>query len=105
MKKIEIVIDGQSYPCTPTMGAMVRFEKETGRDISAIDTGKISDLCTYLYCCVAAASNKEGKEFNMSFEDFADRLTPEDMAEWNKAISADTAPEADDDEKKTANRP
>ncbi len=89
------------YYCCP-----IKLEKETGRDISAIDTGKISDLCTYLYCCIAAASNKEGKEFNMSFEDFADRLTPEDMAEWNKAISEDYAVEADDadDGKKTGNR-
>lgn len=89
MKKVEITIDGESYPCTPTMGAMVRFEKETGRDISEINPGKVSDLCMYLYCSVAAAANKSGKTFDMSFEDFADRITPDDMAAWNNAISTD----------------
>ena len=31
MAKIEVTINGAKYPCRPTMGAMLRFKKETGK--------------------------------------------------------------------------
>lgn len=89
MKRIEITINGEAYPCSPTMGAMLRFKQETGREITEIDGSSFTDLCTYLWCCVISASKREGKEFNMSLLDFADGIAPEDMAAWNEAISAD----------------
>ena len=48
MKKIEITINGKAYPCRQTMGAMLRFRQETGREITATDGG-LSDMCTYLH--------------------------------------------------------
>lgn len=69
------------------MGAMLRFKQETGREITTIDAGSISDLCTYMWCCVASASKREGKQFDMSLMDFADSISPEDMAAWNEAIN------------------
>lgn len=86
MKRIEITINGTAYPCSPTMGAMLRFKQETGREITEIDPASISDICTYLWCCVMSASKREGKTFDMALLEFADSLTPEDMMEWNKAI-------------------
>ena len=95
MKRIEITINGTAYPCSPTMGAMLRFKQETGREITEIDPTSFTDLCTYLWSCVASAAKREGKPFDLSLMEFADSLTPEDMAEWNTAITKDA--EASDD--------
>lgn len=89
MKRIEITINGTAYPCSPTMGAMLRFKQETGREITEIDPTSFTDLCTYLWCCVVSASKREGKPFDLSLMEFADSLTPEDMTEWNAAITAE----------------
>ena len=89
MKRIEITINGTAYPCSPTMGAMLRFKQETGREITEIDPTSFTDLCTYLWCCVASAAKREGKPFDLSLMEFADSLTSEDMMEWNAAITAD----------------
>lgn len=78
------------------MGAMLRFKQETGREITTIDAGSLSDLCTYMWCCVASASKREGKQFDMSLMDFADSISPEDMAAWNEAINGN--PTQKDDE-------
>lgn len=91
MKRIEITVNGEAFPCSPTMGAMLRFKQETGKEITQIDPSSFTDLCTYLYCCVVSASKREGKSFNLSLMDFADAITPEQMEEWNQAL----APEAD----------
>lgn len=93
MKRIEITINGTAYPCSPTMGAMLRFRQETGREITEIDPTSFSDLCTYLWCCVASAAKREGRQFDMSLMDFADNLTPEDMTQWSEAIKGEDEPE------------
>lgn len=95
MKRIEITVNGEAYPCSPTMGAMLRFKQETGREITEIDPTSFTDLCTYLYCCIASAAKREGKPFDLSLMEFADRLTPEDMAEWNEAILTAAKPDND----------
>lgn len=95
MKRIEIIINGEAYPCSPTMGAMLRFKQETGKEITEIDPTSFSELCTYLWCCVASAAKREGKAFNLSLMDFADNLTPEDMEAWNKSITADASENPD----------
>lgn len=86
MKKIEIIVNGKAYPCAPTMGAMLRFKHETGREITQIDGGSFEDLCVYLWCCVVSASRREGIEFGLSFMDFADSITPEDMEAWSQTV-------------------
>ena len=86
MKRIEITVNGIAYPCSPTMGAMLRFKQETGREITQIDPSSFTDLCTYLWCCVASAAKREGKSFDYTLMDFADSLTPETMAEWSTSI-------------------
>ncbi|WP_290100537.1 hypothetical protein [uncultured Muribaculum sp.] len=104
MKRIEININGTAYPCSPTMGAMLRFKQETGREITEIDPTSFSDLCTYLWCCVVSAAKREGKPFDLSLMEFADSLTPEDMTEWNEAITAEAEPRGDADGEKKRKR-
>lgn len=103
MKRIEITVNGTAYPCSPTMGAMLRFRQETGREITEIDPGSFSDLCTYLWCCVVSAAKREGKPFDMSLMDFADCIDPADMAEWGQAVaqSRGDGGDAADGEKKS----
>lgn len=102
MKRATITIDGKAWPCSPTMGAMLRFKQETGREITEIDPSSFTDLCTYLWCCVVSASKREGVAFELSLMDFADRVSPEDMSEWSQAIAAPTeAGSGADSEKKS----
>ena len=86
MRQLTIEIEGKKYPCRQTMGAMLRFKQETGKDVSEIGNG-FSDLCAYLYCCVASASKHDGIAFEYSLMDFADSLTPQDLEMWTDAIS------------------
>lgn len=87
MKRIEVIINGEAYPCSPTMGAMLRFKQETGREITEIDPKSFTDLCTYLWCCVVSASKREGKAFDLSLIDFADSISPDDMNRWSEAVA------------------
>lgn len=85
MAKVEITINGVAYPCRQTMGAMLRFKQETGKEATEINPGSFSDLCTYLWCCVKSASKADGIDFNLSLMDFADNVTPEEATEWAEA--------------------
>lgn len=99
MRKFEIYINGEAYPCIPTMGAMLRFKEETGREVSELNAASLSDICTYLYCCVVSACKREGKPFDLSLMDFADSISPEDMQRWNEGLSEGV--KADEEQKKS----
>lgn len=89
MKKVEIVVNGKAYPCRQTMGAMLRFKRETGKEVTEMDSNGFSDICTFLWCCVVSACKCDGVDFNMSLLEFADGISPEDLAEWNKAVQGE----------------
>lgn len=93
MTKIEININGTTYPCRPTMGSMLRFKRETGKEVTDIDGNSLSDLCTYLWCCVASACAADGIDFNMSLMDFADSVSSDEMETWAKSIQSESAPD------------
>lgn len=102
MPKIKVNINGVDYPCRPTMGAMLRFKKETGKEVTELTNGSFSDLCTYLYCCVASACAADKVPFEMSLMDFADALSPADMTEWANQVQAETTgTDEGDSEKKS----
>lgn len=107
MAKVEITINGVAYPCRQTMGAMLRFKQETGKEVTEIDPGSFSDLCTYLWCCVKSASKADGKDFDLSLMDFADSVTPEDATEWaetNKEQSGGSTTESSETPRKKKKR-
>lgn len=101
MAKIEVTINGVTYPCRPTMGAMLRFKKETGKEITEISDKSFTDLCTYLYCCVVSASAADKVDFSMSLMEFADALNPEDMQAWTAQMQPDANDNAVEGEKKS----
>ncbi len=86
MAKIEITINGEAYPCYQTMGAMLRFKQETGKEITEINAESFTDLVTYIWCCVVSACKREGKAFDMPLMDFADAVTPDEMGAWTDHI-------------------
>lgn len=95
MKKVEIKIGEEVYPCRQTMGAMLRFKQETGREVTEIDTTSFTDICTFLWCCIVSASKHDGKKFKLSLMDFADSVSPEDMNEWAAALQGDAVEETE----------
>ena len=92
---IHVTIDGTSYPCRMTMGAMLRFRRETGREVSDIKEGSISDVAVLIWCCVASACKADGVPFAMSLEDFCDNVSPEDMDIMSAAISEENKEDTD----------
>ncbi len=73
-------IEDKEYPCRVTMGAMVRFKRKMGFDVSKLDPGDMEGLMAFIWCCVVSACHADSVEFDMDFEDFADRLTPVDIS-------------------------
>ena len=86
MKKITVTIDGKAYPCRQTMGAMLRFKQETGKEVTEIGSS-LSDLCIFLWCCVVSACKADGVEFNASMMDFADSISTDDMTAWADTLN------------------
>ena len=76
---------------------MLRFKRETGKEVSEIKDGSISDLAVLLYCCVASACNSEHKDFNLSLEDFCDAISTDDMTTMSAAIQSEVEAGADED--------
>lgn len=83
-----ITIDGREYPFRATMGAMVRFRRMSGREVSELNSSDLSDVVLFMYCCTLSACKADGVEFNMEFLEFADRLTPDDMNAFNAQFEA-----------------
>ncbi len=117
MKNIELTINGTAYPCgTLTMGALLRFERETGRNamevLSPASQKKgisFTDLGTLLWACAASATRAEGREFSVSCIDFLDCCPPEVANKWltealmaqSSGLDGEDADKADDGEKKS----
>lgn len=102
MAKITIkTSDGREYPCRVTMGALLRYKRETGKDVSELD-GDAADMLTLLWCCTASACNADGVEFGVDLETFADKLEPDALQKFTEAINGGAA---DGAKKKTAKRP
>lgn len=80
MKKIRI--KGQEYPCRVTMGAMVRFKRESGKDIREVNQTDVDLMLMFVWCCVKSACNADEVEFDIAFDRFVDMLEPEDFTEF-----------------------
>lgn len=96
MKKIKI--KGQEYPCRVTMGAMVRFKRESVKDIREVNQADVDLMLMFVWCCVKSACNADGVEFDIAFDRFVDMLEPEDFTEFFGDVQEAT-------QKKTADTP
>lgn len=84
MAKETIASGGKEYPCYPTMGAMLRYKRMTGKEYNETD-GTISDALTRLYCLACSASEAEGTEKPEDLQKFCDGLSPDAFNEWAQA--------------------
>lgn len=98
----KIMYKGRELPCRMTMGAMVRFKRETGRDVSAIQNGDIADLILLLWCCIMSACNADGVNFDTGFELFADTLDAEALQDFIAGLAAQSA---EGEQKKSPEQP
>ena len=103
-KKIEVTINGVAYPCRWTMGAMLLFKQQTGREATTVTPEAVSDMITLIWCCIKSASRHERIDFNLSLEDFADGITPDEATTMFSVLGSDDAQDEGGDEKKTRHR-
>ncbi len=78
MTKNTVTIDGKEYPIKMTMGAMLRFKKETGKEINDGNMG-LTDNATLIWCCIKSACAHEKVKFDISLMDFADSIDVNDI--------------------------
>lgn len=82
------------------MGAMLRFKRETGHDVSRMLADDVSDMVAFLWCCIVSASKADGTPFDMPLMDFADMLDPDSIKAFYDGMDGSIP-----DEKKTGSRP
>lgn len=78
---INIQVGDRTYPFRMTLGAMLRFKRATGKDLARdeLDTGNIEDVAQLLYACLASASVADKVPFSLTFDEFCDNLSADDM--------------------------
>ena len=86
---MKININGTEYPCQMTMGAVLRFKHETGKEVSEVGSNDLSDLVTLIWCCVVSACNAEGTQFEMDLAKFADSMDLETLNQFFMDETAD----------------
>ncbi len=78
MPKATVTIDSKEYPIKMTMGAMLRFKQETGKEINDTDLGP-TDNATLIWCCIKSACSHDKVKFDISLMDFADSIGASDI--------------------------
>ena len=78
MAKTTVTINGKEYPIKMTMGAMLRFKKETGKEINDAALG-LTDNATLIWCCIKSACAHDKVKFDISLMDFADSIDVNDI--------------------------
>ncbi len=96
-----VTIDNKEYPIKMTMGAMLRFKKETGKEINDGNMG-LTDNATLIWCCIKSACAHEKVAFDISLMDFADSIDVKDIepvvqALYQSAVGDTTGDEVEGD--------
>lgn len=92
MKKHFITLTtGEKFPVEMSLGAMLLFKHETGKEATEADMGSLSDLTILLWGGAAAASEVQGIPFLFTPQQFANRLTSEALSGWAQVLADDAA--------------
>ena len=91
----KVIICTEEYPSRVTMGAMIDFKRETGKDVNEIGAD-VEQLTMFMYCCVRSACRADKIDFALTLAQFADGITLEDFT----AFQNGTASEEDGSKKK-----
>jgi hypothetical protein len=95
---LKVEVGGRELPCRATMGAMLRFKRETGHEVSELD-GSLSEVVTWLWCCVTSACAADGIEFGLPLMEFADRVDPTTLNQFMEQSAAENASDSVDEKK------
>lgn len=91
---MEVKFNGDVYPFSLTMGAIIDFQHLTGKDAASLSGDDIEGMVAICYCSIKSSSRAEGKDFPYSFQQFADLLTVEELNEMSAHFSAQQESEA-----------
>lgn len=81
------------------MGALRRFERETGRDFLKLGTELSgTDLGIMLHCAVCSQCRADGVQFDEELDTFLDCITPEEVSAWYNSDEATAIEEAGPEE-------
>jgi hypothetical protein len=86
----KVKICGREYPFRMTMGALMRFKRETGKDVSRMDASDLTENLILIWCCILSACVVDNVAFELSAQELADRLEPQDVAKLVEELSAGT---------------
>lgn len=95
MNNLTLNVGGKEVPCRLTMGAMLLFKNNVGKDVSQMDGSDLEEMLRFMWCCITCACKADGVEFGIDFETFTCMVTPEDVNKWNTAISAENEKKKD----------
>ena len=87
-KEITCIINGVTYPVIFTMGAMLRYKRLTGKEITEMDQNSLEDAATLIYCAAASGAKSKGIDFPYELEDFYDCMSMEDFGILSQAVIA-----------------
>lgn len=79
---MKIRINDKEYPLYVTMGALLRYKRETGRDAGELKGDSLEDVLMLMWCCVVCASQAHNIEFPLDFETFCNSITLEEVKRW-----------------------
>ena len=95
----KVTIYAKEYPNRVTMGAMIDFKRETGKDVN--DIGSDVELLTqFMYCCVRSACRADKLNFDLTFQEFADGMDLSEFNSFQNTMATDSGGEDDDNAKK-----
>lgn len=88
MKRLLINVGGKELPCRITMGALLLYKRNMGKNAVLDGNSSFEDILMFMWCCIVSACKADGVAFDMDFETFCCNLEPQDVAGWNEAIAA-----------------
>lgn len=96
-----IQVGDQTYPFRLTLGAMLRFKRATGKEVTELNEDSVEELATLFHACLVSACAADKVPFNLTLEDFCDLLSAEDLENlYGFLTSAAESSEAPGEEKK-----
>lgn len=99
MKKAIIIQVGEnSYPFRMTLGAMLRFKRLTGKEATEMNQDSVEEVAYLLYACLASASAADKVPFSLTFDEFADLLSAEDMENMMSLLTSPVGKPAEEEE-------
>lgn len=73
-----LTINGEKRPFIVGMGALIEFERRTGKNFLQVASNlSISDICTLAYCSFLVGARANKQNFELEETDFIDKIDQE----------------------------